>query len=109
MPDLVVEFDEAVPGVEVDTCTIKYTVTNVGKGPAGGSQTLVQLDSGASATESTPALAPGASVSLSTVLPGGGFGCPFDPDLQGVLTADPDNHLAESDEDNNVTPFTVLG
>ena len=104
--DLVARFDDFASDPEQDACTIRYTVSNVGRGAAGPSLTRVMLGNEVSRDEPTPALAAGDSVSLSTILPSA---CPFDPDLHGALAVDVDDRVAESNEQNNTTPIDVIG
>jgi len=103
--DLAARFDDLASDPEQDTCTIRYTVRNEGRGVAAPSLTRVTVNT-LSRDEPTPALDAGDSVSLSTILPSA---CCFHPDLHGTLAVDVNDRVAESNEENNTTPIDIIG
>ncbi len=90
-PDLIVT-NVAVTGTGANG-TISATVKNDGDGDAGASQTRISQDGGPSTLVNTPALAAGASTTVSV-------GCGDGAD-SATAVADANNVVAESNEGNN--------
>ena len=99
-PDLVVSGLQSTSGESLTFCTVQFTITNQGSGPAGGSVTNVHGHAGVAGNWSTnvdtPAVAAGESVTLSGTLD---HAC-HNTDV--TVTADTTSVVDESDEDNNV-------
>ena len=93
-PDLVVNKSVTI---EDGTFTVNYTVTNIGDGPAGASNTTIYIDSVNVLEDPVPALASGDSFT-NTVGP---FECPCGTTLNVTVCADNGNVVEESDETNN--------
>ena len=95
IPDLVItEKHETLVG---DSFTVTYTVTNVGGGGAGASNTTIYIDGVNVMEDPVSALAAGANYS-NTVGP---FDCPCGTILNVTVCADNGNAIAECNETNN--------
>jgi hypothetical protein len=104
LPDLVVQsVDDLSPTVgDPNDCVVTFTIKNRGSAAAGASTARLYVPTGIStvriANVSTPALAAGESHQESGIL---SLGCDSIGDV--TVTADIDNAVTESDENNNVT------
>jgi hypothetical protein len=85
--------------------TMTYTVTNIGNGVAGASNTAISIDGTNVFEDPVPALSAGASYT-NTVGP---FDCPCGATLTVMVCADTDNTIAESSEANNCRISTMDG
>jgi hypothetical protein len=100
-PDLIVASIDgaAAPGEVLSSCTITFTVKNIGTATAGPSTTSVHGHRGiagnSSVNISTPALAPGQSIQQQGTI---GFTC---GGTDVIVTADTTAVIDESNEDNN--------
>jgi hypothetical protein len=107
-PDLVVR---SIDRVEFLAGTLNlrvtFTVANVGAAAAAASITRITTDNGVPIDVATPALAAGASATLTTTVLQQ-KNC-YDPDCTVCGTADSADAVTESDETNNKTCRTILG
>jgi hypothetical protein len=98
-PDLTVTAISRVSDSGVDSCTVQFTVKNIGNAPADSSTTNVHGHAGIAGNwndyEETPSLAPGASVQQT-----GKIDHPCES-TSITVTADTSGDVDESNEDNN--------
>ncbi len=112
-PDLIVEhIDKPVWDQANRRSVISATIKNIGDAPAGPTiarvidpTTLQPTGAPYNATANTPALAPGASTSVTFYLPY----WVYNPDVTLEVTADYKNQLSECNEDNNMKVFEGIG
>jgi CARDB len=83
---------------------IDFIVRNSGTGAAGPSSTFVNFGR-TRVVRPTPPLGPNEDAPFQIPIPPD---C-FDPDCEVTITVDADNHVTESDKDNNVHRFTCQG
>ena len=105
LPDLVPIPTEQGSFCKKEGDKLVVTVKNQGTGVAGASVTKVDFGRYGSFSLPTPALAPGALVTLLCTIP---RGC-YDPDCNFTITVDSNSQVMESNEGNNSANGTCIG
>jgi hypothetical protein len=104
-PDLIPVPDPKLGFCKRQDLKLTVTVKNQGSGPAGPSTTRVDFGGAGTASQPTPALAPGASVDLVFDIPAA---C-FHGDCHFRITVDSGGQVDESDETNNTASGVCIG
>ena len=96
-----INFCQRDPG----TGNLQVTIRNQGAAAAAASTTTVTFNPGGAFPVQTPAIAQGASATVSVAIPGA---C-FNPDCEFTITVDSASGVPESNENNNVAGGSCIG